>query len=438
MNKRTKHKRIVVFDSVTLTRQQWKVLQSLSEQPLTVLRGEKGDSINVRTRKNIYPRAPKPDTPNAIPEDEIYCGLQMCVPQIEREEMVELLRGSHGSGTDCVVTCWTPIPNNVISELTELGIPIRTISAWTNFVLGRIDVDYAQSKGIEVSMIPDYGTEAVSQYVFAMIYYQLLREGKLTGKELALAQLLAETRSITKQIQATRSQQWRFEELKHGIEIDMSTITEHTLPKIERVGDTLAGKKIGIIGMGRIGKRVSTIAQTLGMEVMYYTRDSQSASLEEIFSSCDYVSVHLPPNGAQGLITSDLISRMKPGSAFINTSVGNVVEDEKQLFVIARQKGIALLLDVYQRLPPLSEIKKTLRINEKLILATYRNAWYTCEALMVKGWRLVQNIIRPLDIALDAKEQIVGKIEEIIQGIRTGLGESVEKVVCVLQKLEKN
>lgn len=431
MKQTTKHNKIIVLDSVTLTKSQWRAIQCLSEKPITILRGE-GDSLNAQIRKTInFDNSLEKNADGKHMDEEIYCSLQMNVPHREMGEMVSLLRGA-----DCVITCWTPVPNNVIYALEQEGTPIKNIAAWTNFVSGRIDLEYANLKNIQVSMIPDYGTEAVSQYVFAMIYHQILRKDVLVGSEKEFAEHFSALRSITAQMEATKSGQWRFEDLKRGKELDVSQIAERTLPTVERRGDALARKRLGVVGMGRVGNAVASIAQNLGMDVSEFSKGEPQESLASLFESCDIVSLHLPPDKAQGIVTPALISKMKPGSVLINTSVGNVIADERAMFEIAREKKISLFLDVYQKLPPLSEIKKTRKRDGASIIATYRNGWYTQEALMIKGWRLVQNILSPLGIEPDLKGQMLNEIDSLICDIRAGIGESSHKATSLIRKLE--
>jgi len=423
---KTKHskrfKKTVILDSVILTPEQWKTLRLLTDE-LEVIKGKSHSNLTNELRANIrFDPNIRYDKSKERLDDEIYCGVQMTVPKRTQDEMIEILKD-----VNAIVTCWTPIPNNVIYHLEhKLGHQVQTISAWTNFTLGRIDEAYMQKFGIDVRKIPDYGTEAVSQYVFAMVYYQLLRTGNISGAEKEFAEYLTNIRRVIEQIKATQSHNWRFESLKRdNIEVDPAFITERTLPTFPSFKDSvLRGKQVGIIGMGRIGTEVRKMADGLGMRVEYFSNSSQTMSLRDIFMTSDFVSLNLPPTGAQGLITPELIRQMHEGAMLLNTSVGNVILDERAMFNIAKEKNIILGLDVYQRLPPLSLIKKVRRKDENLIIATYRNGWYTREALMIKGWSLIRNLIQGMGLDNKLSRSLVGQIEKIKDSIRKGISEN--------------
>jgi lactate dehydrogenase-like 2-hydroxyacid dehydrogenase len=378
------YKKLVVLDSVMLTRDQWSRLHSMADSVETIRGG-----LTHTARKEI--RKPQPLLRQ---QDEIFCGLQMTVPQHTAEEMIELLKAADG-----IVTCWTPIPNNVIAALKANGSPLRHIAAWTNFVEGRVDMEFARQQGIHVSMIPGYGTEAVAQYVIGLMLFQLARCG--SGAELQ-GPWIPGTRSIVSQMLAVQRGEWRFEQLKQDqLEVAVEDIVERTISPdyfLRCCGRSLEGYSLGIVGLGRIGSRLKQIAEALGMVVKYFSHSDSNASLEEVLATSKFVSLHLPPTGAQGLITPELIGLMQPGglagpnSMLINTSVGNVIADEHEMFRVARERRVALALDVYQLLPPLSEIKKTRRVDEKLIISTYRNGWFTRDALELKGELLLRNL----------------------------------------------
>ncbi len=111
--------------------------------------------------------------------------------------------------------------------------------------------------------------------------------------------------------------------------------------KSQYVGHELAGKKLGVVGLGAIGVQVANAASAgLGMEVMGYdpflsvqaawklSRSiRQATTIEEIFAECDYVTMHLPLNDAtRGMVGEKLITTMKDGAVLLNFSRGGLVE----------------------------------------------------------------------------------------------------------------
>lgn len=95
-------------------------------------------------------------------------------------------------------------------------------------------------------------------------------------------------------------------------------------------GHTLAGKTLGIIGRGRIGRQVEKISKALGMKVWALDGNSSRGKylrwLEKILSMSDFVSLHIPLRGNEGFFTKDMFKQMRPSSYFINTSRGGIVE----------------------------------------------------------------------------------------------------------------
>ena len=100
----------------------------------------------------------------------------------------------------------------------------------------------------------------------------------------------------------------------------------------------LAGKRLGILGMGRIGCLVAQRAKAFGMEVSYHNRSRHTAAeqsglasymeRDELFSQCDYISVHVPLTDAtRGSIGKRELDLMKPTAYFINTSRGAAVDE---------------------------------------------------------------------------------------------------------------
>lgn len=165
-----------------------------------------------------------------------------------------------------------------------------------------------------------------------------------------------------------------------------SSMNEGLWIKKELKGEEIEGKKVGVIGYGHIGKRVTKIFTAFGAKVDYYSRSEKTNSLKYIFKNSDIITVHLPLNNAtKNLINDELLSLMKPTSFFINTSRGGVVE-EKALFKLMQQKKIAgAALDVFWQEPlPLASPWRQL----SNVIITPHIAASTSEALK-KGTEIV-------------------------------------------------
>ena len=207
----------------------------------------------------------------------------------------------------------------VTKEVIDLGHNLKIIGR-VGSGLDNIDLVEIQKRKIKVINSPESNSEAVTELAIGLIL-SLLRK-------LSLA----------------------YPSMKDGLWI-----------KKNLKGEEIEGKKIGVIGYGHIGKRVTKILTAFGAKVEYYSRSKKTNSLKYIFKHCDIITVHLPlNNNTKNLINNDLLSLMKPTSFFINTSRGGVVE-EKSLFKIIQEKKIAgVALDVFwqEPLPPVSPWRK--------------------------------------------------------------------------------
>ena len=164
-----------------------------------------------------------------------------------------------------------------------------------------VDVEAAKEKGIIVSNVPTYGTDSVAQFVFAL----LLEICHHVGHH---SQAVFEGRWTT-------NQDWCFWDY----------------PLIE-----LAGKTMGIIGFGRIGRATARIARAFGMEVVahdnYAAGDTDGfrlVELDELLATSDVISLHVPLTPeTKGLINKETIAKMKDGVIIINTARGPLIVEE--------------------------------------------------------------------------------------------------------------
>lgn len=128
------------------------------------------------------------------------------------------------------------------------------------------------------------------------------------------------------------------------------------------IGPVLAGKALGIIGLGRIGGRVARYGRALGMRVLAWSRNltgeaaekggaELAASKDELLASCDVVSLHVPLSpSSRGLIGAAEIARMKPGTLLVNTSRAGLVDQAAMLRALQEGRMVAAL-DVYENEP---------------------------------------------------------------------------------------
>ena len=219
--------------------------------------------------------------------------------------------------------------------------------------MNNVDLEAAAEFGIPVRNVAGYSTESVVQTTFAHI--------------LSLAGRLAAFDRTVKSGEYSRS----------------GLFTDASLPFHE-----LCGHRIGIIGMGTIGRRVAAVAEAFGMEVVYFPTSGiahesryPALGLDELLATSDIVSIHAPLNERTlGLIQLPQLRRMKPTAILVNAGRGGIV-DEADLATALNEGALAGAgLDVYTA-EPLPEESPLLQIDrpEQLSL-TPHTAWASAEA----------------------------------------------------------
>ena len=209
-----------------------------------------------------------------------------------------------------------------------------------------VDTAAARELGIDVTNIPAYSTDSVAQMVFALL--------------LEICQQVGHHSAAVHAGRWTASRDFCFWDF----------------PLME-----LAGKTMGIVGYGRIGKKVAEIARCFGMHVIAWTRtprDPECVSLDELLSRSDVVSLHCPlfPQ-TQNLINAESIARMKDGAILINTSRGPLVNDRDLREALDSGKLRAAGLDV-STVEPIPADNPLLGCDK--VFFTPHIAWATLEA----------------------------------------------------------
>jgi glycerate dehydrogenase len=201
------------------------------------------------------------------------------------------------AGATILITNKAPISASLIDRSPDLGF--ITVTA-TGFDC--VDLDAARRRGIPVSNVPEYGTLSVAQYVFAL--------------------LLELCHHVALHAEAVKAGEWTRQP-------DFSL---RKTPLIE-----LAGKTMGIVGMGRIGRRVGELARVFGMTTLAYDVAPPSSlaegevtwcELDELFARSDVISLHCPlTHHTAALVHRDRLRLAKPTAFLINTARGGLVAE---------------------------------------------------------------------------------------------------------------
>ena len=206
--------------------------------------------------------------------------------------------------------------------ILKLSDQVKIIS---NFAVGfgNIDVEAATKRNIIVTNTPDVLTDATA--------------------EIAILVLLGAARRAKEGIEWVKKKDW--------------TWSANFL-----IGKQLTGSRLGILGMGRIGRAVAKIAKTFGMKIHYYNRNRLNKdlekdaiyhkSLESLLSVSDFFSINCPATKeTKNIINEKTIEYFPDGAVISNSARGDMIEDEAMVKALKRGKIFSLGLDVYNGEP---------------------------------------------------------------------------------------
>lgn len=162
----------------------------------------------------------------------------------------------------------------------------------------------------------------------------------------------------------------------------------------------LAGKTLGIVGMGAIGQKVAAIGKAFGMEVVYYStsgtghcKDYPCVPLEELLQTSDVISIHAPYNErTAGLIGYEQLRQMKPTAVLVNTGRGGIAVEADLARALDEGLIAGAALDVFVKEPlPADSPLMQLQHPERLLFSPHI-AWYSHEARARLAHEMAKNI----------------------------------------------
>jgi D-3-phosphoglycerate dehydrogenase len=245
-----------------------------------------------------------------------------------QDELPKVLKDYDG----IVVRSATKVRKELIDQVPNLKIIGRA-----GVGLDNIDVEYAQSKGIYVFNTPAASSKSVAELAIAHAFI-LARNLHLSNRDMP-------TKGATE-----------FSQMKKNLQN----------------GFLLHGKKLGIVGFGRIGRELAKIGIGLGMQIyasdvmveeglinfeIYDSGDVflgikvRTVPMEKIFEKCDIISFHVPISGDKPLIGAVEIGRMRDGVMLINTARGGVIDENALLAALESGKVMGAGLDVFANEP---------------------------------------------------------------------------------------
>jgi glyoxylate reductase len=210
------------------------------------------------------------------------------------------------------------VTDRVTADVLDAAPNLKIVA---NIAVGydNIDLQAAKARGVVVTNTPDVLSEAVAEFTWGLIF--------------------AAARRIVEGDRLVRAGKW------NGWALDLLLGTE------------LRGKRLGIIGRGRIGRAVAAKAPAFGMDVVFAARASgarkeDEVSFDELLVSSDIISLHAPMTPAnRHLIDRKALARMKRSAILVNTARGPIVDEEALAWALKEHLIAAAALDVYEREP---------------------------------------------------------------------------------------
>ena len=277
-------------------------------------------------------------------------------PEDRQYSSEELIDGARG--VEAIVACHTEhFTAEVIAQLP------KSVRAIANFSVGvdHVDLSAAAERGLIVTNTPDVLNDATA--------------------EIAILLMLGAARRASEGERLVRSAKW------------------NSWSPAFMVGRQITGKRLGIIGMGRVGAMTARRARGFDMEILYHNRNraepevEQGAvyyqDLEEMLPRCEFLSIHCPTTPeTRGLLNAERIARLPDGAIVVNTARGAVVDDDALIEALKSAKLAAAGLDVFNNEPDINA--EYLKLDNVFLLPHIGSA--TRETRDAMGFRALDNL----------------------------------------------
>ncbi len=275
---------------------------------------------------------------------------------IPESELIKIINGYDGM----ISTGFDKIGENFFNSLNgKLKIVAQVGVGYDN-----ISIKSAEEKKIKVTNTPNVLNEAVAETTILLI--------------------LAASRRIGEAYNLVRADDWKNQK-----------------PDLTKfmIGNSVTGKTLGIIGMGRIGRMAAKCAKAFGIKIIYYNRNKLSDDLEDgakyfsdiktMLPECDFLSIHTPATAeTKHILNSSTISLLPKHAVVINTSRGSTIDDDALIDALENKKIYAAGLDVFNNEPNLD--KRYLKLDNCFVLPHIGSA--THETRLAMSMMAVDNI----------------------------------------------
>lgn len=279
-------------------------------------------------------------------------GIDLGVAQCRTED--DVIR--EAEGCDALLVQYAPVTERVLAARPQIGLCARIGAGYDT-----IDAQACARHGVWVTNSPDYGVGEVATHAFAL--------------------LLALIRNVARYDRDIHAGRWHY-------------TTPGTIPRASNL-------TVGILGLGRIGRRFAHLARNTFARVIAYdpylidgdfpAYVGRVRTPQELFEQSDAVSLHcLLDAGTRGLVGGDLLRRMKPGSYLVNTARGAVVRIDELVEVLGEDRLAGVGLDVLPIEPIAAD--SPLLANPRVLLTPHA-AFYSVEAEIELRTKAARNIV---------------------------------------------
>ena len=275
------------------------------------------------------------------------------IPESELIKLINDYDGMISTGFDKISENFFNNLNGKLKIIAQVGVGYDNIS-----------IKSAEEKKIKVTNTPNVLNEAVAETTILLI--------------------LAASRRIGEAYNLVRTDNWKNQK-----------------PDLTKfmIGNSVTGKTLGIIGMGRIGRMAAKCAKAFGMKIIYYNRNKLPDDLEDgakyfsdiktMLPECDFVSIHTPATAeTKHILNSSTISLLPKHAVVINTSRGSTIDDDALIDALENKKIYAAGLDVFNNEPNLD--KRYLKLDNCFVLPHIGSA--THETRLAMSMMAVDNI----------------------------------------------
>ena len=266
-------------------------------------------------------------------------------------------------------------PTTIIDKDTIMKLS-NNIKIISNYAVGfgNVDVDAAKEKGIIVTNTPEVLTDATA--------------------DISMLLLLGASRRAYEGRLAAEKENWNWS-------------ADYL------IGKQMSGKKLGILGMGRIGRAVADRARGFNMEIHYHNRNRLSPELEngaifhnninDLFKNSEFLSINCPGSkGTENLINDETLKNFPNGVVIANAARGEVIDDEAMIKAMKSGKVFALGLYVYRGEPKIN--KKYLDLKNLFLLPHLGSA--TARTRIAMGDRAIDNLDNFLNKNIEPKDRV--------------------------------